>query len=166
MVLSVRRTAGFEVFSMEGEASDLRNVDSRAGNPLYIRNMYIYIHIHTYMQYMYMYGNPQFMRAFKAITKLVVRSPLLFFLVHFGEPVKQNLIYKITLSTLPLFSFPAAFFWSQPSLIGPMGIQSIHRKHRKNRRSWKKLRGFVMSTTKTSPLSKRRRFFLFGADVG
>lgn len=42
-----------------------------------------------------------------------------------------------------------------------MGIQSIHRKHRKNERSWKKLLGYVTSTTKTSPLSKRRRFFFF-----
>ena len=49
MVLSVRRTAGLEVFSMEGEASDLRNVDSRAGNPLYIRNMYIYIYTYTHI---------------------------------------------------------------------------------------------------------------------
>lgn len=47
-----------------------------------------------------------------------------------------------------------------------MGIQSIHRKHRKNERSWKKLLGYVTSTTKTSPLSKRRRFFFFGADFG
>ena len=48
MVLSVRRTAGLEVFSMEGEASDLRNVDSRAGNPLYYYT-YVICNIHMYI---------------------------------------------------------------------------------------------------------------------